>query len=72
MEGEVEEGWRGRRGVERRLMVRKRVKRGRDWWREEGRIEGEGYRDVWRTGGGDEGMEGWEVDGRTEGWRGRD
>lgn len=42
MEGEVEEGWRGRRGVERRLMVRKRVKRGRDWWREEGRIEGEG------------------------------
>ena len=42
MEGEVDEGWRGRRGVERRMMVSKRVKRGRDWWREEGRIEGEG------------------------------
>ena len=41
-------GGRGGGGLERkkgdgeRLMVRKRVKRGRDGWREEGRIEGEG------------------------------
>lgn len=40
MEGEVEEGWRGRRGMERGLIARKRAKRGRDGWREEGRIEG--------------------------------
>ena len=72
MEGGVEEGWRGRRAMERGLMVRKRVKRGRDGWGEKGRLEGEGSRDEWRAGGSNEGMEGWAVDGRTEGWRGRD
>lgn len=42
MEGGVEEGWRGRRAMERGLMVRKRVKRGRNGWGEKGRLEGEG------------------------------
>ena len=37
MEGGVEEGWRGRRAMERGLMVRKRVKRGRNGWGEKGR-----------------------------------
>lgn len=61
-----------KKGMERGLMVRKRVKRGQGWVGEEGRLEGEGVKDEWRAGGSDEGMEGWAVDGRTEGWRGRD